>query len=68
MRRRGGAREVSYWREPLTSLCAAVADAGFLIERLVEPLPAAGMAQRYPKDDAQLRQRPAFLVLRLLKR
>ena len=57
---------VRFWREPLTSLCAAAADAGFLIERLVEPLPAESMRDSFPEDWEQLRQRPGFIVLRLV--
>jgi 2-polyprenyl-3-methyl-5-hydroxy-6-metoxy-1,4-benzoquinol methylase len=47
--RDGTSYAVHFWREPLTSLCAAVADAGFLIERLVEPLPADSMRERWPE-------------------
>ena len=58
---------VRFWREPLTSFCAAIANAGFLIERLVEPLPAASMRERSPDDWERLRREPGFLVLRLVK-
>lgn len=58
---------VRFWREPLTALCAAVADAGFLIERLVEPLLAPSMRERWPDDWETLRREPGFLLLRLLK-
>ena len=40
---------VHFWREPLTAFSAAVADAGFLIERLVEPRPADSMRERWPE-------------------
>jgi len=63
----GGAFPVRFWREPLTSLCAAAADAGFVIERLVEPLPAESMRDRSPEEWETLQQRPGFLLLRLLK-
>ena len=59
---------VRFWREPLTALCQAVYDAGFLIERLVEPQPAATMVERDPQAYDELLQRPAFLAMRLLKR
>jgi hypothetical protein len=65
--RDGTSYAVHFWREPLTSLCAAVADAGFLIERLVEPLPADSMRERWPETWEKLQQRPSFLLLRLLK-
>ena len=60
--------QVSFWREPLTCLCDAIFRAGFLIERLVEPLPADSMRERWPEHHAQLHLEPGFLHLRLLKR
>jgi|SRR5579862_266933 len=56
-----------FWREPLTALCAAIAEAGFLIERLVEPLPAPTMRERSPEHWEKLQREPGFLVLRLVK-
>lgn len=58
---------VRFWREPLTSLCAAIAEAGFLIARLVEPIPAETMRDRWPDDWEKLNREPSFLVLRLVK-
>ena len=58
--------DVSYWREPLTSLCEASYRGGFVIERLIEPLPAATMRDRWPDDFDKLSREPAFLALRLL--
>jgi hypothetical protein len=46
----------------------AVAEAGFLIERLVEPLPTDAMRERWPDDWDKLHIRPGFLVLQLVKR
>jgi SAM-dependent methyltransferase len=63
-----GGWAVSYWREPLSSLTDACADAGFLIERLVEPRPAESMLERWPHDYEHLRKEPGFLNLRLVKR
>lgn len=63
----GNEYAVTWWREPLTALCAAASDAGFLIERLVEPLPADSMRERDPEDWEKLRREPGFLVLRLLR-
>jgi SAM-dependent methyltransferase len=65
--RSDGTYTVRFWREPLTSLCAAVSSAGFLVDRLVEPLPAPTMAERWPEDWERLQREPGFLVLRLLK-
>jgi hypothetical protein len=65
--REGESYPVRFWREPLTALCAAIADAGFLIERLVEPLPAPSMRERWPETWEKLRREPGFLVLSLIR-
>jgi SAM-dependent methyltransferase len=62
-----GEQPVHFWREPLSALCAAATDAGFLIEKLIEPLPAESMRERYPEDYERLSKEPGFLILRLLK-
>ncbi len=62
-----GPHRVSFWREPLSALCAAATCSGFLIERLVEPLPAESMRDRWPDDYEKLMAEPGFLVLRLVK-
>lgn len=54
-------------REPLSALCAAATDSGFLIEKLIEPVPAETMRERYPEDYEKLSKEPGFLILRLLK-
>ena len=59
--------QVRYWRMPLSQTCAEFAEAGFWIERLVEPLPAPEMAVAYPEDDAKLRIEPGFIAFRLVK-
>jgi SAM-dependent methyltransferase len=63
----GGAQRVRFWREPLTAFCASVADAGFLIERLIEPLPEESMRENWPDDWERLHREPNVLLLRLLK-
>ena len=62
-----GDQPVHFWREPLSALCTAATDAGFLIEKLIEPVPAETMRDRYPEDYDQLSTEPGFLILRLLK-
>jgi hypothetical protein len=62
-----GDQPVPFWREPLSALCTAATDAGFLIEKLIEPVPAETMRDRYPEEYAQLSREPGFLILRLLK-
>ncbi len=58
---------VRYWRQPLTQTCAEFAEAGFSIERLVEPLPPPEMADAYPDDYARLLDEPGFIMFRLVK-
>ncbi len=59
---------VHYWRMPLTQVVAEFADAGFVIERLVEPRPVPEMAEQYPDYDEELQTSPAFIAFRLVKR
>lgn len=58
---------VRYWRLPLTTTCAEFAQAGFLIERLVEPRPAPGMVERFPADYDKLNREPGFISFRFVK-
>jgi len=62
-----GDQPVHFWREPLSALCAAATGSGFLIERLIEPVPAETMRERYPEEYEQLNREPGFLILRLFK-
>jgi 2-polyprenyl-3-methyl-5-hydroxy-6-metoxy-1,4-benzoquinol methylase len=59
--------DVRYWRQPLTATCAEATGAGFLIERLVEPQPSEDLRRRFPEVHAKLAERPAFVMLRLLR-
>jgi SAM-dependent methyltransferase len=62
-----GDQPVRFWREPLSALCASATNAGFLIEKVIEPLPADTMRERYPDDYEKLTREPGFLILRLVK-
>jgi SAM-dependent methyltransferase len=62
-----GDQPVRFWREPLSALCGSATSAGFLIETVIEPLPAETMRGLYPEDYQKLRTEPGFLVLRLVK-
>lgn len=63
-----GPFDVTFWRRPLTAMTAAIAAAGFVIDRLVEPEPTPELREQDPGADARLRTRPAFLFFRLAKR
>ena len=57
---------VRFWMEPLEAVCAAIADAGFLIERLVEPRPAPEAAALGPVKHERLSTGPyGFIAFRL---
>lgn len=60
--------DVTFWRRPLTAITTAISDAGFVIDRLVEPAPSPELRQRNPHDYAKILRRPGFLFFRLTKR
>jgi SAM-dependent methyltransferase len=60
--------DVTFWRRPLTAMTAAISAAGFVIDELVEPPPAAELRQRDPKSYGKIRTSPRFLFFRLVKR
>jgi SAM-dependent methyltransferase len=59
---------VRFWRLPLTRTASEFSDAGFVIERLVEPLPTPEMADHYADDYEKLLREPGFIAFRLAKR
>jgi ubiquinone/menaquinone biosynthesis C-methylase UbiE len=64
----GRSFDVTFWRRPLTAMATAIADAGFVIDRLVEPEPAPELRERDPEADRKIRTSPRFLFFRLTKR
>lgn len=58
---------MKYCRQPLEAWCQEFFDAGFLIERLVEPRPAKTMAERYPDVRDHLNHSPDFIGFSLYK-
>lgn len=59
--------QVRYWRQPLEAWCQEFTDAGFAIERIVEPRPADTMADRYPDAHDRLERNPGFIAFSLAK-
>lgn len=59
---------ISFVRQPLTATCAQFAEAGFVIERLLEPQPSEAIRDRDPQEYDKLAERPAFIAFRLVKR
>ncbi|MEX1007572.1 MAG: class I SAM-dependent methyltransferase [Acidimicrobiia bacterium] len=60
--------KVRYWRLPLSKTASEFSEAGFLIERVVEPLPLPEMADQYTDDHDKLGMEPGFIAFRLAKR
>ena len=66
--RDGQSFDVTFWRRPLTAMTEAISGAGFVIDQLVEPPPAAELRQRDPTSHGKIRMSPRFLFFRLVKR
>jgi ubiquinone/menaquinone biosynthesis C-methylase UbiE len=64
--RLAGGFEMPLWRLSLSTLCSELTDSGFLIERLVEPLPAASGRAIDPDEYARCCEEPSFLALRAI--
>ena len=55
---------VRFFRRPLTAITSALADAGFLIERFIEPLPDEIFRVNKPDTFERLLRYPEFLLIR----
>ncbi|HSZ38766.1 MAG TPA: class I SAM-dependent methyltransferase [Trebonia sp.] len=60
-----GRWHMRYWLAPLETTCAEIAEAGFVIERLVEPRPVPEGAAINPEHYDKLNREPGFLAFRL---
>lgn len=58
---------VQFYRRPLHEIIAAVLDAGFIIEKVLEPMPTEKFLELQPKTYAQLTKKPHFLFLKARK-
>ncbi|WP_088413626.1 class I SAM-dependent methyltransferase [Mycobacteroides saopaulense] len=54
-----------FWRRPLAQVVDAFADAGFLVERIVEPRPSGEAMRRFPAELRNVVDSPSFIVYRL---
>jgi SAM-dependent methyltransferase len=55
---------VRFFRRPLSGVVQPVADAGFIIDKLVEPLPTEEFRREKPKSYEQALRSPEFLIVR----
>jgi len=56
--------KVSFYRRPLTAITEALAGAGFVIERLVEPQPTEAFRHASPEEYELYMKAPWYLVIR----
>ncbi|MDF2874072.1 MAG: Methyltransferase type 11 [Sporomusa sp.] len=56
--------KVQFYRRPLCKIISSVIDAGFTIEKLLEPMPTNKFKELQPKTYEELTQKPHFLFLR----
>jgi len=59
---------VPSFRRPLMEVFNTVAEAGFCVDRVVEPLPTEEFEQQNPADYEKLVKRPSFLCVRAQKK
>jgi SAM-dependent methyltransferase len=62
-----GVGPVQFYRRPLTAISASLAEAGFVIDRLLEPQPTEAYREAWPEWFARLSRHPWFLFVRAVK-
>ena len=66
--RKGGvSATITVWRRPLTAMVSAFRSTAFVLDDLVEPMPVADCAARFPDQYRSLTTTPRFLFFRLRK-
>jgi len=55
---------VRFFRRPLTRIIGALTDAGFVIDRLVEPIPTDDFRAMHPESYTRILRHPEFLLVR----
>ena len=55
-----------FWRRPLAAVTDAFAEAGFVLDRIVEARPSADALRRWPSELAGPAVAPSFIVYRLI--
>lgn len=62
-----GKIKVQFYRRPLSKIISPVIDAGFTIEKLMEPMPTEKFKELHPQVYERLTKKPQFLFLRARK-
>lgn len=55
--------QVEFYRRPLTEISESLFEAGFAIERIVEPMPTEEFRRAKPESYADLMRQPEFLIV-----
>jgi SAM-dependent methyltransferase len=63
----GGTFEVRFWHRPMHAIVDALADAGFLIERIPEPVPPQEAFSSMPSTWDRLARGPWYLFIRAVR-
>jgi SAM-dependent methyltransferase len=58
---------VPSYRRPLSAVLNPLIEAGFVVQRILEPLPTEAFRQRDPAEYARLRKEPGFMCVRAAK-
>ena len=64
----GRAFEVRFWHRPMHAIVDAIADAGFLIERIPEPVPPRAAFSAMPRAWDRLARGPWYLFIKAVRR
>jgi SAM-dependent methyltransferase len=64
----GAPVRVPSYRRPMGEVINPLVGAGFVLERLLEPIPTEKFRERSPEDYEELRKRPGFMCVRAAKR
>jgi hypothetical protein len=59
---------VPSYRRPLSEVINPLIQAGFILDRILEPLPTAEFKEKDPQDYEELMRNPGFMCIRAIKR
>jgi SAM-dependent methyltransferase len=64
----GGEVNVPFFRRPLEAIVSPLFDAGFFVDRLLEPMPTEEFKRVEPEDYEKIKKQPGFMTIRACKR
>jgi len=59
--------KVQFYRRPLSAIMNAIIDAGFIVEKVLEPMPTEQFRQAEPIQYERLTKKPQFIFIRVRK-